>query len=373
MKIIILKIGIVFINIIYFFIKLLPIRNKIVFISRQSNTKTEDMLLIEEELKKQDKDVKIVFLCKKLEGGTKAIGYVFHMFRQMYHLATSRVVVLDSYCIVASILKKKKGTTIIQMWHALGSFKKFGYSVLDQEEGSSSKLAKVMKMHHNYDYIFTSSEFSSKYFAEAFNADKSKMVVMPLARVDLLTSKKLDKELQAKIYKKYPETKTKKNIVYVPTFRKDGERPEKIKELIDAVDYKKYNLILKLHPLTKIDFGDIKAIYDKDFSSIEMLSVADYVISDYSAIIYEASLKNKPMYFYCYDYDSYFKKRNFYLDYNKDIPGLKEQDAKKLVKAIEKDKYDFKELKKFNDKFISYEDGKCSYNIAKFILSKMSK
>ena len=58
------------------------------------------------------------------------------MFKQMYHLATSRVVVLDSYCIVASVLKKKKGTTIIQMWHALGSFKKFGKSIIGKDESS---------------------------------------------------------------------------------------------------------------------------------------------------------------------------------------------------------------------------------------------
>ena len=51
-----------------------------------------------------------------LQGGlVNKIGYVFHMFIQMYHISTSKVVVLDTYCIVASVLKHKKETKIIQI------------------------------------------------------------------------------------------------------------------------------------------------------------------------------------------------------------------------------------------------------------------
>ena len=66
---------------------------------------------------------------------------------QMKHaIATSKVLVLDSYCIAASILHHRKSLKIIQMWHAMGGYKKFGKSILDMEEGSSAKLADVMVM-----------------------------------------------------------------------------------------------------------------------------------------------------------------------------------------------------------------------------------
>ena len=48
----------------------------------------------------------------------------------MYYLATSKVCVLDGYCIPASILKHKKKLKIIQIWHASGAIKKFGYQIL---------------------------------------------------------------------------------------------------------------------------------------------------------------------------------------------------------------------------------------------------
>ena len=69
------------------------------------------------------------------------------MIKQMYHIATSRVVILDSYCIVISILKHKKKLTIIQMWHAMGAFKKFGYSIIGKSEGTSKKIIDLMRMH----------------------------------------------------------------------------------------------------------------------------------------------------------------------------------------------------------------------------------
>ena len=53
-------------NFIYFFFKLLPTKNKITFISRQSNVPSIDMILIERKL---PKDIKVVKLCKMLDSG----------------------------------------------------------------------------------------------------------------------------------------------------------------------------------------------------------------------------------------------------------------------------------------------------------------
>ena len=38
-----------------------------------------------------------------------------------------------------------------------------------------------------------------------------------------------------------------------------------------------------------------------------MLFVADYVISDYSCIVYEAAVRDIPLYFYNYDMEEYIK------------------------------------------------------------------
>ena len=365
-------------NIIYFVFKLFPTRNKITMISRQSNFETVDFKLIKEEINKNNSNIKVVVLCHMLVGGIKSsikskIKYVFHMLRQMYHIATSKVVILDSYCIVVSILRHKKKLKIIQMWHSMGTMKKFGYSVLGLSEGSNVKIAKAMNMHKNYDYIFASSDAYKEHLASGFNYSKDKILTYPLPRYDLLKDKKYNNKCRSDIYNTYPILKKKKNIIYCPTFRKTKNNFVKaLEKLIDSVDFKKYNLILKLHPLSTVKINKVYngLLIDNKYSTFDMLSIADYVISDYSCIIYEAAVKNIPLYFYNYDYDDYIGTRGLAIDYYKELPGVISKDPKVIFKDIEKNNYDYLKLKKFSDKYIVPTNG-ATKSIVDFIFKKM--
>lgn len=371
MKIIIIKCAKFCMNFIYFFIKLFKTENKVTFISRQGNSNSLDFKLIQERLKEVDKDVKIIALNKRfrdIDPLLDKIKYCFHIFVQMYHIATSKVVVLETYAMPISMLKHKKDLKVIQMWHALGSLKKFGYSVVDKKEGSN--LHKIAKMHENYDYILTSSEIARKNFSEAFNYPETFFKIIPLPRTDFLMDNKKQKEISKKITTSYPSLKKKKTILYAPTFRKNGEDEEKIKELIENVDYDKYNLVLKLHPLTKIDIKDSKSIMDKKYPTIEWLNNADFVITDYSAIVYEAALLKKPLFFYTYDFDEYELGRDFYLNYKKDMPGVIKKKSSDILNAIENNEYDLKKIEAFAKKYVDYHNQDCTLELVNLILSQ---
>ena len=93
MKILLLKIAVGCLNIIYFFIKWLPTKNKITFISRQGNTISFDFCILSQQLKKDLKGFKIIVLTKRLtqeDGIIAKISYCLHIFTQMYHIATSK-------------------------------------------------------------------------------------------------------------------------------------------------------------------------------------------------------------------------------------------------------------------------------------------
>ena len=77
------------------------------------------------------------------------VGYALHLLVEMYHAATSRVLVVDGYSIVASAMSHSTGLTVVQMWHALGSLKKFGLSILGRilDRRRIRLLAKAMRMH----------------------------------------------------------------------------------------------------------------------------------------------------------------------------------------------------------------------------------
>ena len=367
----VLKIMIILLNFIYVFMKLFPCTNKIVMISRQSNNVTLDFELLGNMLSKK---YKIIYLCKTLDGGIRSkisvkIKYGFHMFCQMFHLATSKVCVLDSYCPTVSILKHKKGLVVIQMWHSIGTMKKFGYAILDTEEGTRAKLAKIMHMHENYNIVMAASKAYQKDLASGFNCDEKKFVIKTLPRVDLLLNKDYELKIKSKIYKEYPKLRSKKNILYCPTFRKNENKLNKaIIDLINKIDYSKYNLIIKLHPLSKIQISTNEVIVDKKFSTFEMLFIADKVISDYSCIIYEAGIRKIPIYFYNFDINDYKVKRGLAIDYN-ELPGYTKDIAEELIKTFDL-RYDYNYLNKFIDKYVTNKKN-CTKEIAKLISGYM--
>lgn len=347
----VIKIGKFVLNLIYMLFKLFPVKNKIVFLSRQHDKSNIDFELLKNQILQEHQDYEVVILTKMIhEGLLSKISYILHMFVQMYHLATSKVAILDTYCITVSILHHKKSLKVIQLWHAIGAFKKFGYSILGKEEGSSERIAKLMQMHENYDYVCTSSIHTIPYFAEAFHVDESKMIVKPLPRLDILLQSSYQNQIKDKIYSKYSylNDTNKKVILYAPTFRKNGQDMQQpVNELFKYMDKNKYELIVKLHPLTKQEIHIDGVIQDTYFDTIEMCVIADYVITDYSAFVYEAALLEKPLFFYAYDFDSYLKNRNFYIDFKKDLPQKIMTTAEEVIDAINTDNYDIEKIKQF--------------------------
>ena len=365
----ILNIGRVLLNFIYFFYKLFPTRKRIAFISRQSDTPSEDIKLLQTELKRRAPDIEVIVLCKMIGSGINGkIKYLIHMFRyQLYILATSEVVVLDGYCIAVSLLKHKKNLKIIQMWHAMGEIKKFGYCTVGEKEGSSATVAKAMRMHKNYNVIFVSSQLCKHLLAPAYRCSEKMMEVMPLPRVDIITQKKYQDLLKKKIFQKYPELPKKETILYAPTFRKGRNINKDIQNFLDAVDYSKYNLVVKLHPLVHNNFLSESAIFDDVFSSVDMLCVSDYVITDYSAFIFEAALAGKPIYRYVPDEDEYKDSRGFFIDINSELPDTASPNPEDIVAKIERKEYDLARIKAFAEKYVQ-NNGHCTETMAEYIL-----
>ncbi|RYL95726.1 CDP-glycerol glycerophosphotransferase family protein [Sporolactobacillus sp. THM7-4] len=348
----IVKFYIIIMNIVYFFLKLLPTQKKITMLSRESDEVPVDFALLEKEIIRHDPSYKVVLLPKMLHKTLNSkISYACHMYRQMYHLATSRLVILDTYCIAVSVLRHKEELKVIQIWHAMGALKKFGYSILDQPGGSTSKMARLMKMHHNYDYVLASSRNCIPFFSEAFRVPPEKIVVKPLPRTDLLLDRQYMSKKREEILRAYPRLKNKKNITYIPTFRKKSKI--KIEDFVNKLDFNQYNFIVKPHPLMSFSTTHHEVIVPDEFSTLDVLSVSDFLVNDYSAFTFEAALLDKPMFFYVPDLKRYLKERNFYIDYHNEMPGLITDNAGTIIDHIRNNDYDLSLNKKFREKYVT--------------------
>lgn len=361
-----INIYILILNLIYLLFKFFPTKKKkILFLSRQTNKPSIDFRMLIIEIKKNYPDYEIKIITKRVEKRIKDFitKNTFSIFYQMYHLATSSVCVIDGYNMSVSVLKHKKSLKIIQIWHSLGAIKKFGHQTLYKER--NKKFAKAMRMHKNYDLLISSSKETTKYFSMAFNYPKEKFINCGLPRIDYLLSK--TKINQKKIYLKYPELKGRKIILYTPTFRSNGHE-YKIDSLINAIDFNKYVLIVKLHPCINYGF-DLKNTYTCDeFTSLQLLSIANFVITDYSAISIEAAILNKPVFIYSYDLDEYKKYPGINIDLYKEFKGYVFKDATKLYKCLSEEKYNINVIKNYKEKYVTSTSKMVTSELANIIV-----
>ena len=372
LKLLLLQIWKGAMNLIYFFCKLAPTRDKITMLSRQTDGDNLDFTLLARTLKEQHPRTRVVIMNRRLEHDLPSmVRYQFHMFRQMAHIAGSRVVILDSYCIAISILHHKPSLQVVQMWHALGSLKKFGYSSLDREEGRDSRLARVMDMHRRYNYIITSSATARDHFMDAFHADAAQMRVIGLPRIDYLTDEANRRAVCDAFRRTYPEAGADKQcILYAPT---NDKSDEEIAALAGLVDHTRFDLLVKLHSGREIFFADGQTIRrETAFRGVELLHVADHVITDYSAIVFEAAIAKKPLYFYVPDYDAYMNRRGVYIDYKAEMPGVIATDGETIIRAIEQGTSDPARVAAFAARYVTYRDGSVCPRLCAFLNSLLT-
>lgn len=360
----IIRIAKFVLNFIYLFVKILPTRHKITMLSRQSDSPSLDFRLLMTELQQQDKDVKVVVLCKKIGPTFKdKVSYGVYMLRCMVHISTSEVAIIDGYVIPISILDHKKNLKIVQIWHALGAIKKFGYQALDASEGRSRKLAVAMNMHKRYDYIICASSVTKTFYQEAFNAPAEKIIVKGMPRVDYL--KQDATELHQKFLEDYPQYKTGETILYIPTFRKSVIKG--VKNISKRFGDSGFNLIIRPHILSEVPV-DQKFTIDEKYSTFDLMKFADYIITDYSAASIEASVLGKPMFFYIFDVDGYKNNRGLNVDLNREVGDFVTFNTVTIKDKIENHDYDIDHILKFREKYVETYDDNNTENIAKFIL-----
>lgn len=370
MFIIKILIGIMkFINICF---KPFKVKNRIVFISRESNVPSQDMLDIAKEVNNRKDNIEIIYLCKRLEKGIMSkFAYIFEIIKHIYYINTSNVVILDTYCIAASVLSHKKEVRIVQIWHSIIAIKKFGYQTVGKKSGSSKELADVMCMHKNYDYAIAPSVATAKHFAEGFNTDINKFKILGLPRIENISKGgDVSKEEMLNIY---PRLRKKENILYAPTFRKNES--VKLNDVIEAIDLSKYNLIVKLHPLDNLEnYRDVlhKIILDDKYSTFEWIKICDKIITDYSSIALESMVQDKKVYFYVYDLEKYDQETGINIDFNNEpIKRCVAQNNEEL-KLLLNEPYDIEEVRKFRDKYIEIDYNNCTSKLVDFIFEIMN-
>ena len=288
-------------------------------------------------------------------------------------MAKSRFIMVDDYEPLVYVLKLREGQHLIQVWHAMGAFKRFGYGRQSAEKNSLT--------HKNYTQAICSSPEIAPIYAEAFGISQDKIIPVGSPRTDLFFDEAYVSAAKERLYKKEPRLRGKKICLFAPTFR--GENVNDAcypKQYFDAEKFadalgNEWAVIIKMHPFVKekpqipqsvadrvFDFGDEREIND-------ILFITDVLVTDYSSVIFENAIIGNAAVLYAPDLADYDNGRGFYYDYSAYACCEVVSSFDSLAPAVLSANADNPEMKEFKERFVSLCDGKSSERFVKEILN----
>lgn len=352
-------------------------KNYVTFLSNRRNDLTGNFEFVYNELKKNP-DLQFRFVLSERE--TKQIKFT-DFLRIGYYFGCSKVILVDDFFELMFMMKRRENTFLIQLWHACGAFKTFGYTRLGKEGGQRQDSPN----HRNYDYATVSSKEITRFYAEGFGLSLEKVVATGVPRTDVFFDEDYRERVVRRFYERYPKLKDKKILLFAPTFRGNGKNSGfypveqfDVNQLYQQLG-EEYAIIIKHHPFTK-ERHKIKkeyADYIIDMSSNselnDLLFVTDLLITDYSSVVFEASLLNIPMLFYVYDLKQYVATRGFYYEYETFVPGEIVYDFGEIAPVIRKGDFHQEKIDAFKRRFFDGLDGQSSMRTAELIYQCLEK
>ena len=355
------------------------------------------LAILQEFLKMpESKDFKIYFATNDKKRDQKfidSIGLKVELvdiadFKYVKVLATSKYLINNSSFPAYFIRRDEQ--VYLQTWHGT-PLKKLALDMDRMDMGGSTDIENYHEQFRvtckDWDYLVSQNKFSTDIFRSCFAFKDRPILQIGYPRNDIL----INDNSPAKI-REYKEKLglplDKKIILYAPTWR-DNEYSEKGKyKFASKLDFDKakealsdeYIFIVKYHYLVsdKIDWTPYKGFvytFDETKDIAWLYLVSDMLITDYSSVMFDYSILNRPMLFFAYDLEDYKENlRGFYFDFVNDIPGPISRDTDQLIKDIKEYNEDsWKEkYKNYHDKFNGIDDGHASQKVID-VIKKVSR
>ena len=336
--------------------------------------------------KRYNDSPKAIYLYLVMHGLDKEYRCIWSVDDESKYLIEGRheIVIIDTWRYFVTALKskywcccvnierglkfKKKKTIFLNTWHCVPT-NYMGNAVNGRKDFDWRKT----------NYICCSGEFEIPIIIRDCMAYEKNIIKTGLPRNDELWH--VNSISQNVIKSKLKIDKTKKVILYAPTWR-DSEDLGKDYVLKPPIDWDywkekigdEYVVLLRTHAYTTKLMGVKFDEFVRDCSSYpevnDLMIAADILISDYSSIIFDYAILERPIICFGYDFEEYSKKRGFYFDLNKEFPSGVIQNEEELLNYIISMNYDdeCKKTKRMKNKFVLY-GGNAAEECSKLLLN----
>lgn len=244
-----------------------------------------------------------------------ALRAALHSVRFMRQYAQANAVFICDNFLPVAACRKDPATTVVQLMHSSGLLKKMGYHTI--EDIPAGYRGNVYK---NYDLVAVSAPCCVEPLSDAMK--QAPGIVQPLgtSRTDCYHDGAWVQECRQRFYAMYPEAEGKKIILWAPTFRGNAADPRQVgMEVIHDLEQSLgdgYFLLKKVHPHVDNRYH----LSNCPIPTERLLPVADLMITDYSSVVIDYLLFNKPYVFFAPDLEEFSAVRGFYVPYDSVCP-----------------------------------------------------
>ncbi|MCT4488355.1 CDP-glycerol glycerophosphotransferase family protein [Levilactobacillus parabrevis] len=237
-------------------------------------------------------------------------------FRFFLILATSRFWIANS-SIERMVPYKPKGVYYINTWHG------FPWKVLGDKEPNIDFLMKNWYKKVSFDVLTACGTKDKAIFESVFpSTEPQNIYPIGLPRNDkvvnfLKLSDKNKKQIRSEIKRKLHLSVDKMVILYAPTFR-DGsyERNSYLDFKADWWNsiFKDFEVLNRSHYNVREDLSTLGSVVDvSNYSDLaDLFFISDLLITDYSSIMFDFALMEKPIFLYTGDFEKYKRERGMY-------------------------------------------------------------
>ena len=299
-------------------------------------------------------------------------------------MATAKAVFTHTFHDYYDYLDIRPETKVIQLWHGCGIIKKLGVSNADTEGRRTSEEFKEYNPYKNYDLVVMPSEEERWVFEDMMGLEKGDPVLQAIgvSRTDEFFEDGYKENCFRKLYNYIPQAKDKKLILYAPTYR----GPDSARYSPDRLDVAKFAealsddyLLLIKHHGTARTVPEIPEKYRNSFAYDmthdtgldinELMTVSDMIISDYSSVVFEFSLFERPILFFMFDIDDYRDSHGMYYSYEEIAECgpifMTNEEMIDYIRHID-ERFDKQKVVDFRKRFMSACDGHATERIIAF-------
>lgn len=284
-------------------------------------------------------------------------------FRLAWQMGIANTILIDDYFDVLKDLGDRESQKIIQLWHAGIGFKSVGYSRFGQY-GSPN----LRHPHRTYSFAIAGSQQLRDVYSEAFGIERESVIATGLPRIDEFLRKGRAEEYLAEFERDFPDAKGKRKILFAPTFRGwDDSDAYYDYDVLDfaalyeacgedsVILFRQHHFISDPAPIPA-EFRDRLIDVASCLDTNDLMLISDVLITDYSSVIYEYSLLERPMIFFAYDVDTYSATRGIHRNYREAAPGSIATTFEQLISFLREPSLGIDKSKEFVKENFDYVD-----------------